>query len=799
MRTRKDEEPSGTVSKMRLLVLALALLLATPAAADDTADDDTFGLPDGPFGLTGPLDDRFVALFEAEAPLTEWFPVVDQVVPVGRLRVQLVDGAASPIKTTTGIVAGFVYRGPCHVSYRPPDGIEHESFQRGTGLDAWDETPCDSVFVHTDDDALLDRVGLEGETVAAPTVTEEHQILLDDFILRSSVPLSSLARTLGATRSQTPTYDVLIAGGEFGAPVAIDDDEPRKPYNIISTAHVPWGLMAEHEGFLLFAARRFGFGKHGQLLNSHPLDAAPGAVPPPSVRVTATDLTMDLDIVPADSFTRLQATAELTVQPEDRTTQALLFSLDGGTQKDAPEPGARTPLLVSAVTDGAGRSLPFLHRQGRLLVWLAEPVASGTQSKVSVTYAGSGVKKESLYHFGLFANWNWYPSGPGRPHMDWRATVCLPDGPSIAGTGVTVSSEVADGRRCEVHEAKTPVNFPAMNMGWWETAEKQRDGQLLRAWFSREQTAQIQPALDLADHILGVYADLFGPLPHKEIDIAQGRNFRFFWQAPDGLVEMSASFDGSNRSTVKQSPGDFIEDLDSYILAHELAHQYWGHVVGWTGYRDQWISESFADYSAYMYMLRTNGEAAGHHQYWRQRSVFSGRRGAITLGRRNGRMYTALVYSRGPLVLHMFRKMVGDEAFLAWMRTLVDLGRQRQAVSTEDVILVAEHLVGPDARWFFEQWLHHPGVPDLAASWRQTGNTVAVTLTQSNTPEPLRLIVPVLLRSKKGPAHDVVYQVATDRAELTVELAAPKGGVKSVALDPYEEMVRDEAKVTKAE
>ncbi len=655
------------------------------------------------------------------------------------------------------------------------------------------------MFLHTDDEALLARLDLHGDAGSeAPTLSEEHRILLDAFFESSSLPIQALAGRLGATHSSTSTYEIQVFGGEYGAPPVVDDEEGHlklNPYNVIGASHQPTGRLHEDESFIVAASRRFGTGKHGRLLSSHPLEGPPSQdLPRPSVQVHATDLRMDIDIVPNDTFTRLDATANVTLGPNGRDATAVFLKLSGGLTDEPLEQGMRTPLLVTSVTDPEGNSLPFLHRRGRLLVQLASPLFDATTTQLAISYAGSGVKKEGMSHFGLFANWDWFPQASARTHMDWKATVCIPEGPLLAGTGVTLSSEIIDGRLCEVHKAASPVNFPALNMGWWANASRQSDETTLNAWFDRKQTVQLQPALDITEHILSVYADFFGPLPHREVDVAQGRNHRGFWQAPDGLVEMSANADIANTFAKKVLKQDFIPDFDSYILAHELGHQYWGHVVGWGSYRDQWISESFAEYSAYMYVLRTNGDAAGHHRYWRRSSVKSGRSGVTTLGVRNGRgLYQDLVYSRGPLIIHMFRDMVGDEAFLTWMRTLVDVARKKQTLTTEDLIVIAEHVTGPDARWFWEQWLLEPVVPDLHATWDNGSAGVTLTLSQSMTPQPLRLIVPVLVRSKKGPEFDVTYSVALGAESITVELQEPMGGTKDVVIDPQEEMVRGEA------
>jgi len=780
-------------------LLAILLVVAHAAVAEPAAPVVTdVVIPDGPFGLTGSLDERYLALRDAEAPRDNWYPVADQLVAVGALRVSLASGAVTPVETSGGVTSGFMFQGACTVTYRPPGAGELDNFRRKTGLEGWEDAPCDTVLMHTDDGELLERLAMSGAGAAQPPqLTEEQEILLRSFIRDSSVPLHALARHIGASRSPTPVYDIMIYGGEFGTPPLVGDDEARKPLNAISAAHIPSGFRHESEGFVMFGMRRFGGGRYGVDLASHPIDSAPPLVPPPpSIRVLSTELTLDLEIAPTDRFTRMKASAKLTLTPTEAPKGAVLLSLSGGVPHKPVEPGARAPLVVTRVLDYKQRPLPFLHRSGQLLVSLAGEVAPGQAEELTIDYAGSGVEKEGMDHFGLFANWSWFPAGPNRDRMKWKATICLPDGPRIAGSGKLMEESVVDGTRCEVHETDSPINFPALNMGYWVAGERVADGRTLRGWFDRDYELQVQPSLDLSASILSFYENMLGPIPHKEIDIAQGRKNRGFWQAPDGLIEISASWDYAKMFATKRSPRDYIEDWSSYILSHELAHQWWGHVVTYESYRHQWISESFADYCAYLYMHGMNGEA-GHLEWWRSSSVFAGRRGVMTLGSRNGGLYQPLVYARGPLILHMFRRMVGDEAFFAWMGAIVDVGRTRP-LSTEDLIVIAEHIAGPDSRWFWEQWLHHPGVPDLAATWSDNASSIELVLTQSEVAQPLRLQVPVLLKSKKDRRFDVLHQVMTDSETLTVSLPTPRGGLKAVVLDPQHEMTRDKATAKRA-
>ena len=774
---------------VRITCLLVALLIAAPVSASSS-------IPDGPFGLTGTLEERFGALSEGEAEASEWRSVEGQAISIGLVTVELVRGVVTPIVSAGDITIGHVFRGSCTVSYRPPAGTEAASFRRGTGRDAWEAEPCDSAILLTDDEALLARLGAGAPGAAPGKLTAEHKILLQDVLEGTDLATSALARHLGTTWNEAPFFELVVHGGQFGVAQTIGEDEPARPSTSVAVTHRPQGLLAESEGVAVEAFRRFGLGKHHRLLTVHPLVGPPRPrALSPSVQVTATDLDLQIDFSSTDTHTSLDARARLTFTPTLRPVRAVLLSLAGGAGSTPPGPGEPTPLQVSAVTDQGGEPLPFVHRAGQLLVRLGGPLGVGESAEIVVSYAGSGVEK-NVFFFGMFANWDWFPAGPGRPLMDWRLRVCLPDAAFVAATGIRVSSEVADGRRCEVHEAAAPVSFPALAPTWWDGIPRETNRRTLRAWMARADQGEEPFSLGLADKILTYYETIYGPLPQEEVDLVLAESFRGYWQAPHGLVSISRSWNLAGLFAQKIFLGDFIEDFEPYLLAHELAHQFWGHLVAWGSYRDQWISESFADYSAYLVLTQAGSDSAGYHQWWRRSGGDAGRRGVMTLGVRNGRLYQPLVYSRGPMLIHMFRRMVGDEAFFAWLRTIVDVARSK-VISTEDIIVVGEHVVGPDARWFWEQWLERPEVPDLGATWTRLDSGVRLTLTQQTAGPPLRLIIPVLMKSKGGRAKDVLYQIAIETEELTLDLPSPTGGLRAVELDPYEEMVRGEVKVTR--
>src|SRR5206468_2080855 len=119
----------------------------------------------------------------------------------------------------------------------------------------------------------------------------------------------------------------------------------------------------------------------------------------------------------------------------------------------------------------------------------------------------------------------------------------------------------------------------------------------------------------------------------------------------------------------------------------ELAHQWWGQAIGWRNYHEQWLSEGFSQYFAAIYAERQRGpdSFAGIMRQMRKWAVENTTQGPIWLGNRLGhirgdsRIFRALVYNKSAVVLHMLRRLVGDEAFFNGVRRFYFEHRFRKA------------------------------------------------------------------------------------------------------------------------
>ena len=251
------------------------------------------------------------------------------------------------------------------------------------------------------------------------------------------------------------------------------------------------------------------------------------------------------------------------------------------------------------------------------------------------------------------------------------------------------------------------------------------------------------------------------------------------------------------------------------FLAHEVAHQWWGHLVGWSSYRDQWLSEGLAQYSALMYL---ESEVEGGERLFREAvtahrndligsikttmSPFSrglalhsaralDRIGPISQGfraavRESPHGYFAQSYLKGALVLHMLRARLGDEVFVDVLRTFAARYRGGNP-TTDDFAAVVAELGGGDWSWFFDQWVHHAAIPTSRWTTRMIdaspghGPRVEIDVVQRDVGEDFRVDLPVRVDFTDGSEESYLVTVAGNEATVRLDLPRPS---RRIVVDP---------------
>ena len=171
-------------------------------------------------------------------------------------------------------------------------------------------------------------------------------------------------------------------------------------------------------------------------------------------------------------------------------------------------------------------------------------------------------------------------------------------------------------------------------------------------------------------------------------------------------------------------PVAFDDVYPQFFLAHEVAHQWWGQAVGWKNYHEQWLSEGLAQYFAALYAAEDRGPAMLETLVGDMREAAQPylAQGPISLGYRlghiksDGRVFRAIVYNKSAVVLHMLRRLVGDEAFFAGVRRFYAASRFKKAGTGEfQAALEAGGAITLDR--FFEGWVRGAGRPRVRLSW----------------------------------------------------------------------------------
>ncbi|MEP6847292.1 MAG: M1 family aminopeptidase, partial [Acidobacteriota bacterium] len=186
------------------------------------------------------------------------------------------------------------------------------------------------------------------------------------------------------------------------------------------------------------------------------------------------------------------------------------------------------------------------------------------------------------------------------------------------------------------------------------------------------------------------------------------------------------------------------------VAPHEVAHQWWGHMVGWTSYHDQWMSEGFAEFSASLYIYYVKKDIAKFTEFWENQRkeiieaspATKGRKpylvGPVTQGYRlnnakTGSIARVMIYPKGAFILHMLRMMMydhkggADTKFKAMMTDFL-ASHPNQDVSTEDFKHAVEKHMLPQMDidkngkmdWFFDEWVYGTEMPSYKLTYSLT-------------------------------------------------------------------------------
>jgi hypothetical protein len=275
--------------------------------------------------------------------------------------------------------------------------------------------------------------------------------------------------------------------------------------------------------------------------------------------------------------------------------------------------------------------------------------------------------------------------------------------------------------------------------------------------------------------IIRFYTSLIGDFPYDALTVTAVEKQLPGGHSPGYMVVVATPGPGSTLSW-GDDPG-VLPNYPDFFLAHELAHQWWGQAVGWKNYHEQWLSEGFAQYFAALYAERARGKGVfaatiRRMQTW---ATTESDQGPIYLGYRIGhvksdsRLYRAVVYDKGAIVLHMLRRLVGDDAFFAGIRRFYDTWRFKKA-GTDDLRLAMEEESGELLTRFFDRWVLGDGLPQVTVSSRveERGGAKEAVIEFEQIGDVYDVPVTVTVESGTNAVADVLVKLTDRRAVVRV-------------------------------
>ena len=404
-------------------------------------------------------------------------------------------------------------------------------------------------------------------------------------------------------------------------------------------------------------------------------------------------------------------------------------------------------LQVSRVVDGSGAPLFFLRSGRQLAVVLASAPAAGQRFSATVEFSGPMFDKEGRA-FRLRDTTYWHPHLGSIDRAPYEVTLHWPAGLDLLAAGKRIDG----GGQWEKRALEIPSDGYTFEVGHFAIETIEAGHVKIRLAFDPESEDRRQIARSLQNDVyrnrqidfrargitkqgreeirqqlknsLLFYEGLFGPYPLDELTVVTVP--RDFSQGLPGFISLSTEM-------MTDPSAEFIDALTAgvdrrLVIAHEVAHQWWGDLVGWSKDRDQWLGEALACYGAEEYSRQKldwhNRFQIGFTTRWPSMLMRYERGsrpieslGPLVLGERLSSSrepgaYGWIVYQKGPLVVDMLAHYIGEEKFRAILHDIV-AHEATKSLSTESFLNYLTRESGRDLAAFSRYFVYGTGIPEI--------------------------------------------------------------------------------------
>jgi aminopeptidase N len=256
-----------------------------------------------------------------------------------------------------------------------------------------------------------------------------------------------------------------------------------------------------------------------------------------------------------------------------------------------------------------------------------------------------------------------------------------------------------------------------------------------------EDSAKAKADFAVVPRVLHFYEEWLGPYPFAQEKYGIAEFARPSFREHQTLTSLGASLIAGTGSSEE-------------IIAHEVAHQWFGNSVSVTSWRDIWLNESFAEFMAWEWIRQAHGSAAFDSLARDGRAADTSGVVAAADTSRMQSMFGGLTFAKGPFVLEMLQDVIGPRAMARALHTYITDASYRHG-STPAFELACERSAHRSLRWFFVQWVYGGSVPVLRMSWRSRAIAggkwdVRVQVDQLQSGAPFRLPVTLSVEDSAG-------------------------------------------------
>ena len=790
------------VTKVLLLSFVLALALAGMVAAGQAAP--------APSGAVALYRELLNPSFDAK----DVYRVRDVSILLEDLHISISDGTLAFTREVNGRITGAVFEGVGEVLLVPPNRAERTSLALFTGNAVLEQRFQSAYFRFSDDKIVAElRAGLRG-----------HPDDAQDFITRWQEPATLLARgdalpilqAMTSTREAAARFLHLRMGGTSNGIIDVFFDTSNAEQISVAQATIT-SDAAYYDTWTSFPMRSVR-------------EAAGEEDPATRSNFEMSNYVLRVKVQPP---TDLSAEAEFTLTPHHSGQRTVVLELSRNLKlTEVRVNGMPAEFIQNEAISGSD-----LYRRGDDLIGLVlpAPLEKDKPVKLSFKYSGPVMFNAGGELIYVGSRGTWYPNlGPNFSMFD--LTFECPSEWSVVGTGKQVSSTVTEGKRVTRFVTEKPIGRAGFNLGKFVAAsstagavqihaygarnvERSLAGAEARAGRKPDPGREAQQIADLAASTVEFLSAELDPFPYSNLEITQLPGM--LSQSWPGLIYLSSTaFLTPDERRVLGVRDAYVELLLSRLmLSHETAHQWWGDAVDWVSYRDEWIVEALANYSALVMLEKQHpGDMRIALNYYRGELLRETKNGIIadagpvTLGRRLTSSkfpdaYERVLYGRGTWLIHMLRTMLheaaggqGDALFFSALKGLL-ANAPNHKVSTLDLQRAFDQVMpaslGYEGKkslaWFFDSWVNGDSIPQFSLeSVRMTPSAgklkVTGTIVQEHAARDMVTAIPMYALDAAGKSKFLSFVFADD-AKTEFTLTAP-AGTKQIVLDPEETVLR---------